>query len=301
MNLAVVTTQEMARLEQRACLEGASERQFMENAGQSIAALTEDFIEANALPRTVSLIVGKGNNGGDAFAAGLALLEKGFSVTAWHIFPVNACSALCQEMRQRFQKKGGAIHPLSQYRPIGVILDGLVGTGFKGKAEGALAQAIEQTNAAQLPILAIDIPSGLNGTSGAVESVAIRATQTLYLELPKIGFFINRGWDHVGALVKAEFELDRKYIDKSEASAHLLDPSTIVLPPIKRTRHKYEAGYVLACAGSKEMPGAAILSSYAALLAGVGIVRLFHFKHMDSALSAAPPELIKEEWSAQRI
>lgn len=301
MSIAVVTVQEMARLEQWACSDGASEKQFMENAGQSIAALTEHFIEENFLPRTVSLIVGKGNNGGDAFAAGLALLDKGFSVTAWHIFPVNACSALCQEMRQRFQKKGGVIHPLAKYRPVGVILDGLVGTGFKGKAEGVLAQAIEETNAADLPILAIDIPSGLNGTSGAVKSVAIRATQTLFLELPKIGFFINKGWDHVGTLAKAEFGLDHKYKEKAQAAAHLLDPSNVILPPIKRTRHKYEAGYVLACAGSKEMPGAAILASYAALLAGAGIVRLFHFKHMAAELSSAPVELIKEEWDGKSV
>jgi NAD(P)H-hydrate epimerase len=204
-------------------------------------------------------------------------------------------------MRQRFQKSRGTIHPFSQYQPAGVILDGLVGTGFKGKAEGVLAQAIEETNAANLPILSIDIPSGLNGTSGAVESVAIRATQTLYLELPKIGFFINQGWDHVGTLVKAEFGLGHMYREKAEATAHLLDPSNVVLPNIKRTRHKYEVGYVLACAGSKEMPGAAILASYAALLAGAGIVRLFHFKHMAAELSSAPVELIKEEWDGKSV
>jgi ADP-dependent NAD(P)H-hydrate dehydratase / NAD(P)H-hydrate epimerase len=98
--LSVVTAQEMARIEGLACAEGASEQRFMENAGLSIAAVTENFVEEHYLPRKASLIVGKGNNGGDAFASGIALLDKGFSVSAWHIYPPNACSPLCREMRQ---------------------------------------------------------------------------------------------------------------------------------------------------------------------------------------------------------
>lgn len=306
--IAVVTAQEMARIEHVACAEGASEQRFMENAGASIAAITEEFIEENHLPRKVSLIAGKGNNGGDAFASGLALLDKGFSVTAWHIFPSDSCSTLCQQMRKRFEKKGGKVHSITQertfnFRPEGVILDGLVGTGFKGKAEGILALAIDRVNDAHLPVLAIDIPSGVNGTSGAVESVAIRATATIYLEFPKIGFFIKQGWDHAGKLVKGSFGLGEKYLESVKPTAYLFPTETLsaLLPPIKRTRHKYEAGYVLGIAGCKEMPGAALLSSYSSLLAGAGIVRLFHPKNMNAELSAAPFELIKEEWDGKSL
>ncbi len=306
--LAVVTAQEMARIERLACDDGASEQRFMDNAGLSIAEITEDFAEEELLPRKVSLIAGKGNNGGDAFAAGLALLDKGFSVSAWHIYPPHACTPLCQQMRKRFEKKGGIVHALSNenafnYRPEGIILDGLVGTGFKGKAEGILARTIERTNSANLPIIAIDIPSGLNGTSGTVDSVAIRAKKTIYLELPKIGFFIQEGWDHVGQLLRGSFGLDEKYCKGAQPSAYLLDTNTLgqLLPPIKRTRHKYDAGYVLGFAGSKNMPGAAILSSFSTLLAGAGIVRLFHPKDMNAELSAAPYEIIKEEWDGKSL
>jgi hydroxyethylthiazole kinase-like uncharacterized protein yjeF len=288
----VVTAQEMARVEGLACAQGASESVFMENAGKAIAAR----VAARALDKVVTLLVGKGNNGGDAYAAGAKLLEMGFTVEAIHPFPLESCSPLCQEQGERFKRAGGKPCAEISFPKKGVILDGLVGTGFHGKAEGVLAQAIESANRSGLPILAIDIPSGLNGDTGAVESVAICAAETIYLELPKIGFFIGKGWDHVGELVSADFGLDKSFIAQAKASAYLLDESVLptLLPPIKRSRHKYERGYVLALAGSPGMPGSALLSSFAALRAGAGIVRLFYPEEMEIEFAQAPPELIRE-------
>jgi len=304
--LKVVTAQEMARIEALAYADGVSEEQFMQSAGQSIAKRTVEFIEDRQREKKVSLIVGKGNNGGDAFAAGCALLDLGYAVTAWHVYPPKVCSALCQKMREQFEKKGGAVHTVSNTASIhfeGVILEGLVGTGFRGKAEGILASAIESVNQSHLPVLAIDIPSGVNGSSGEVGSIAIHATQTFFLEFPKLGFFQNEGWNYVGKLVPASFGLDKRYKAKATPSAYLFDTTCLstLLPPLKRTRHKYQAGYVLAFAGSKQMPGAAILSSYGALRGGSGIVRLFHPPHMESELSYAPYELIKEAWTAKSL
>ncbi len=302
--LKVVTAQEMARIESLAYADGVSEEQFMEGAGLSIAKRTAEFIEDGQREKKVALIAGKGNNGGDAFAAGCALLDLSYAVTAWHLFPPNACSALCQKMRARFEKKGGIVHTVSNTASIhfeGVILEGLVGTGFRGKAEGILAGAIECVNAARLPVLAIDIPAGVNGSSGEVGSVAIHATQTFFLEFPKLGFFQNDGWNYVGKLISAHFGLDKRYKAKASPSAYLFDTASLALPPMQRTRHKYQAGYVLAFAGSKHMPGAAILSSYGALRGGCGIVRLFHPPRMEAELSNAPYELIKEAWTTQWV
>ena len=297
----VVTAQEMARVEALAYEEGFHEEQFMQQAGESVAKCVEEFIQDHALQKKVSLIAGKGNNAGDAFACASYLLGRGYSVVAWHIFPLNICSPLCKKMYERFQKMGGVIHNVSKASSIhfeGIILEGLVGNGFKGKAEGILASVIQCANEARLPILSIDIPAGVNGTTGEVGSVAIHATQTIFLEFPKWGFFQNEGWNHVGKLVAGHFGLDKRYRAKANPSAYLFDSSSVsrLLPPIKRTRHKYEAGYVLAFAGSKQMPGAALLASLGALRAGSGIVRLFHPPHMEAELSNAPYELIKEAW-----
>ena len=292
--LTVVTAEEMARIEKRAIAKGSSEKEFMENAAKAVADVAEHYVEAHRLRKSATLLVGKGNNGGDALAVGRFLLRQGFSVSALHLYPLEQCSPLCRLQVDAFKKAGGAIKPVYKDENFtfdlgGLIIDGIVGTGFAGKAEGIMEIAITAANKSGEHILAIDIPSGLNGSTGEVGSVAIDADTTVYLGLPKIGFFIGSGWDHVGHLALGEYGLPTSFIDEAEGVAYLLNEENMpeILPPIKKTRHKYEAGYVVAVAGSREMPGAAILASYAALRSGAGIVRLFHAKGMPQ--DGAPP------------
>lgn len=302
--LKIVTAREMGRIEALACAEGASEILFMENAAESIATAVEEHIDQHDFSRCVTLLVGKGNNGGDALAAGEILLKKGFRVVAHLIYPLEGCSVLCKAMRDRFCAAGGEVRFEGDYESEGIILDGLVGTGFRGNAEGVLAEAIERANASGLPIIAIDIPSGVDGSSGAVGSVAIRADLTVFLELPKSGFFWDQGWNHVGQLYHGRFGLEERYVAQAEAVATLCSDEEDIaglLPKIVRTRHKYQAGYAIAVAGSREMPGAALLSSSAALRSGCGIVRLFHPAGIEELLSSAPWELIREGWDCQNL
>lgn len=304
--IKVVTAHEMARIEGMAFAKGASEVDYMEHAAAAIADQVERFIDRHGLDQTVTLLVGKGNNGGDAYAAGRRLIEKGFTVVAYHIYSLESCGPLCKQMCESFKQRGGEIRFVHKeadfaFEPEGVILDGLVGTGFKGAAEGALAKIITAANNSGLPIIAIDIPSGVNGNTGIVETVAIQATLTIYLGLPKLGFFIGNGWDHTGELVYASFGLKQEYIDEAKPSAYLVNLASLssLLPKIKRTRHKYEAGYVLGFGGSPGMPGAAILSGFGALKSGAGIVRLFHPIGMEESLNNAPYELIREGWNGK--
>jgi len=275
--IKVVTAQEMKDIENRAFQKGYSELEFMQQAGVSVAIEVEKFIQERKLPKEVLLFAGKGNNAGDGFAAGAVLVAKGYSVIAYPIYPIERFSALCRNMYENFCAQGGKIEfslekIQERMNHAGLILDALVGTGMKRNADNELASAIEIANLSKLPILAIDIPSGLNGTTGEVGSIAIHATKTIYLELAKTGFFLRDGWDHVGEIVRGGFGLPE---DQVKASACLLNLSSLQLPSIQRSWHKYQKGYVVAVAGSKEMPGAAILASYAALRSGAGIVRLF--------------------------
>ncbi len=301
--LKVITSEEMARIEKLACDEGASELAFMEKAGDGIADAVEDYLEANFLVKEVTLVVGKGNNGGDAFAAGAKLIERGIKTKAIHIFPLEVCSPLCKIMHEKFRSRGGQILHDFHFGKEGVILDGLVGTGFRGKAEGILAEAIEQANQSGLPNIAVDIPSGLNGTTGEVGSIAINAVLTIFLQMPKIGFFLKNGWDHVGKLKCVSFGLGKKYIEDADPVAYLFNEENVpnLFPPIKRTRHKYQAGYVLCVAGSPGMPGAAIMASFSALRAGAGIIRLFHPQGMEAQFSGAPYEMIHEGWDGKKL
>lgn len=293
----VVTPQMMSSLEAAAYKEGWSERDFMEKAGQGIAQTTENFVNTHAIPKNAVVLCGKGNNGGDAFVAGCYLLSQGFSVLAIQLESLDHCSPLCQENGKRFMAKGGhIINKTNGYlEQRGVILDGLFGTGFKGEIGEPYASLIKAANASRNPILAIDIPSGLNGTTGEVSAATIAATETIYLGLPKTGFFLSNGWNTVGKLRYVNFGLPPSIIPTAEAEFELLTPQAMakLIPPIRRNRHKYQAGYVMGLAGSPEMPGAALLTSLAALRGGSGIVKLLHPAGMESQLAASPYELIK--------
>lgn len=276
----VVTSEEMSSLEK-----GGDLSLYMETAGRRVAECVIEFIEERHLPKKVTLLIGKGNNGGDGYAAGLWLLSEGYDVKAIPLY--EEVSPLNRTFRERFQKKRGKL----TQELDGVIVDGLLGTGLKGKPEKKIAEWIQKANTSTLPIIAIDIPSGLNGTTG--EGEAIFANVTVALGLAKIGFFLKNGWNHVGKLIIADFGLPQEKIAAAEAVAYL--PKDLELPKLIRNRHKYQAGYVVGYAGSSGLSGAAKLTGFAALKAGAGIVRLYHPEEIESA----PWELICNEWDAK--
>jgi NAD(P)H-hydrate epimerase len=289
--MKVVSAKAMAALENRAYQQGCSEKDFMENAGKGIAFNVQSHFDCCH----VWLLCGKGNNGGDAFVAGRYLLEQGFTVTAIQPEPLTVCSPLCQLNASLFQKRGGRICSSVDTFSPGVIVDGFFGTGFKGSIREPYAALVERANASGLPIIAVDIPSGVNGSTGEVEGTAINATTTLFLELPKTGFFLQQGWNQVGQIRAVPFGLPSAIKEDAQGDFELITQQLVhdFLPPIKRNRHKYAAGYVAGLAGSATMPGAALLASEAALRGGSGMVRLFHSQGMEVALACSPYELIK--------
>lgn len=294
--MKVVSAQGMAALEGKAYQQGSTEKDFMENAGRGIAEAAHDYVNRIRSPPVVWLLCGKGNNGGDAFVAGRYLLELGYHVTAVQFDPLDQCSPLCQQNGNLFlEKKGKLIHQIDSFGTSGIILDGLFGTGFKGVVRDPYASLIEKANGSGLPILAIDIPSGLNGTTGKIEGSVIQAAETIFLGLPKTGFFLEKGWNVTGKLRPVDFGLPQELVNQAPADFHLITQkyASSLLPPIQRNRHKYQAGYVIGLAGSLTMPGAGLLSSLAAFRTGSGMVRLLYPSGMEAELSASPYELIK--------
>lgn len=298
--MKVVSSKQMAYLESQAYRDGSTEEVFMENAGRGVAIETHTFADDNHLPSEVILLCGKGNNAGDAYVAGIHLLSWGYKVTAFQISSIHDASPLCKAHYTRFKENGGIIQDINHLEEIkfpdhGIILDGLFGTGFHGSAREPFGPAIELANKSGLPIISIDIPSGLNGETGIVEGPAIRATETIFLGLPKTGFFLQDGWNYVGKLRHVDFGLPHSYIDESDSELILLTEDMLRhhLPPILNSRHKYQAGYVVGLAGSPGMPGAGILSAYATLRSGAGIVKMLHPLGMEEELAASPYEVIK--------
>lgn len=295
--MKIVKAKEMARIEKIAYAQGASEEAFMQAAGKGVAEAAKKMCRSRE--KKIILLCGFGNNGGDAYVAGIDLLLSGYDVVALAITPFEKSSPLCRLQGERFAAKGKIIW-ISGAEDIDfgggdLLIDGIFGTGFHGEVEGLFATMIEKANRSGIPLLSIDIPSGINGNTGEVAKSTIIATETLFLGLPKKGCFIGEAWNHVGSPSICGFGLSPAIIDQAEEDFIILTDALIkeALPKIKRNRHKYEAGYVVGIGGSPGMPGAAILSSFASLKAGAGIVRLLHPKEMELEFGAAPLEIVR--------
>ena len=290
---AIVSAKEMARVEKKSIEEGANAEAYMDKAGAEIARIVQEEFA----PKKVLLLLGKGNNGGDALVAGLHLHELGVKVFAYHLYPPEEYSPLCKKKGEAFYQAKGIFLPIektTEFPSDSLILDGLLGTGFSGKTEGLLAETIEKANACGAPIVALDIPSGIDGNSGKAGGNAIKATMTITLGMAKLGLFVADGFNHIGSLRVVDFGLPKKYQEEAEVQGYLLSDTVLEhLPKIERTRHKYKAGYLLAVGGSPGMPGAALLACSAALRSGVGIIRLYHMPKMEEELCVAPYELIR--------
>lgn len=298
--MKVVSSKEMAKIEAKAILNGASSAEFMEEAGVQVARLAHAYTERHDLVKQVTLLCGKGNNAGDAYVAGIHLLNMGYTVDALQLTHFSECSELCQINQTKFFNAGGLVRevllPDDLALPLnGLIIDGIFGTGFKGEVKEPLASIIYKVNHSKLPILAIDIPSGLDGNTGIASEQTIIASETAFLGFPKTGFFLKDGWNYVGKLRYVDFGLSFKSTKDAKADFMTLDASDMktFMPDISKSRNKYEAGYVACLAGSLHMPGAAILSSTSALISGSGIVKLFYPEEMASELLNSPHELIK--------
>lgn len=290
----------MHNIERAAFDDGASENEFMQEAGSGVALVVQEFVERYGIARSVAVLAGKGNNAGDGYVAAIHLLHLDYTVVVFQYPSLATCSDMTQRNAARFAAEGGKILEISDASEInfpeeGVILDAIFGTGFDRKVEEPFLSIINAANESGLMVISIDIPSGLNGATGEAFPKSIQATETAFLGLPKTGFFLREGWDNVGTLRYVDFGLPEEYIEEVEADYILLTPQIVIpmLPKIRRTRHKYEAGLCVGLAGSPGMPGAALLSSSAALKAGAGMVKLLHPGSMQQELGSTPLELVK--------
>lgn len=302
--LPILTAEEMESLEKTAYTAGASEEEFMEKAGEGIARHAQALIAKEHLKPFILLLTGPGNNGGDAYVAGRILLEGEFKVTAIALAPREKCSKLSRLQMGRFEAKGGHIFFVEKESDINfvdaeLIIDGIFGTGFHGSVEGLYKSAILKANDSKKKILSIDIPSGIHGTNGKFQEIAINATETVFLGYPKVGCFMGDAWNNTGKIQIVDFGL-KKYINQNpKCRFYLIDEHTIDFPGIRKNWHKYERGYVVGVGG--RLSGASLLASISSLRSGAGITRLFYPENEEILYSRAPLELVLNKYSSDNL
>ena len=258
---------------------------LMENAGRAVAATAESILEGCSNKRIV-VFAGKGNNGGDGFVAARTLLDRGAQVTVILLAEPAAYSGDALVQLEVLEKCHPFIFTLCTEQDwdkaaiagelADLVIDGLLGTGFRGELSPDYARAAELINSLAAPVLAIDIPSGVEPDTGKAAQGAVNADVTVTLAAPKPGLYLYPGAEHAGEIMVAEIGIPAMLLAEANSKNELITQSLAKtkLPLRHGNAHKGMAGRVAVLAGSPGFTGAAALCSYAAVKAGAGLVTL---------------------------
>ncbi|MCA3070840.1 MAG: NAD(P)H-hydrate dehydratase [Rhodocyclaceae bacterium] len=294
------TTADLRQVEQLAAAAIARDGgiPLMERAGRAAATLAIEMLGDTG--GRVLVFAGPGNNGGDALVAARLLREAFHPVDVVfdgdeHRLPPDAAAALAA-----WRAAGGSTlgaPPSGGHWPL--VIDGLFGIGLKRPPDGVFAAriaAIATLARAGAQVLALDLPSGLDGDTGQVHGIAVEATRTLTFLALKPGQLTADGPDCCGELTLASLDVDATAL--VPASGHALDARHLagLRPPRRRNSHKGNHGSVGVLGGAPGMVGAALLAGRAALLAGAGRVTLGLIDEQGPACDPLQPELMVRRW-----
>ena len=289
---AIYTAEQVRGLDRRAIEErGIPGYELMTRAGHATLNALKALWPA---ARSISVLCGPGNNGGDGYVVARLARAQSMRVTVVALGDPKALTGDAAQACADFVAAGGRWEPWSEAAlDSDVIVDALFGIGLTRDVGGEAAVMIEAANVSGRPIVAVDIPSGLHADSGAVLGVAVRAAVTVTFIGRKVGCYVGAGLDHVGELVLDELDVPRQAYAGTEPVARLLgDEATLrALPRRSRATHKGANGHVLVIGGGPGMPGAVRLAGEAALRAGAGLVTVA-VHPQNTGIVAARPELM---------
>ncbi|WP_375774996.1 NAD(P)H-hydrate dehydratase [Bradyrhizobium sp. ma5] len=267
----VLTTTEMERADRLTIAAGTPGFALMMSAGQAVAEAAMDLVEEGP----IVVVAGRGNNGGDGFVAAAELAARGREVSV---------ILLCE----RDSLQGDAVlaakgwkYPVLPFNPQAIgkpalIIDALFGAGLNRSVKGDPLEMIAAINANGTPVLAIDLPSGINGTSGAVMGAAVQATETVTFFRKKPAHLLLPGRMYCGRVRVADIGIDPQVLDeiKPLTAENVPQAWRWSFPVPRIDGHKYARGHAVVVSGDIASTGAARLAARAALRAGAGLVTL---------------------------
>ena len=273
---------------------GVPSLELMERAGAGVTRIVERLAADGA----VAVVCGKGNNGGDGLVLARLLRKAGRSVTVLCAAPPDDFAGDARVNLERLpgdvpieltEDRAPAEQALTE---ASVIVDALLGTGFEGEPRGAVGEAIEAVNAAGAPVVSVDVPSGVDASTGVASGAAVRAAVTATFHAGKPGLWIAPGKTHAGEVHTIDIGIPRGSPRESEIG--LIGPAVFdLLPKRAASSTKFISGHVLIAGGSRGLTGAPRMAAHAAMRAGAGYVTGFVPESVQPILATAgPPELM---------
>ena len=295
----IVDSNAMRLIEERSLRSGLMVETLMDTVAQQIA----DHI-CTLSPQAVLILAGRGNNGADAYSTGTILLSKKIPCLALQVSEPKENSLLKTRQKQ-FIHRGGKIvtyNDLSTLPLNSILLDGIYGAGFRGIPDAQATKAILFANAHSGIIISIDVPSGIDPSTGEASGEAIFADFTVACQYPKKGCFLKEGFEHCGKILFANLPINNQTTDLT-----LIEDTDLssLLPRLQRGQDKFKAGLVVGIGGSSGMMGAVSLAAKAAFAVGAGYVRLLLPQSVCGELPELPLEAVKtllpddiEQWKS---
>jgi hydroxyethylthiazole kinase-like uncharacterized protein yjeF len=295
--MKIVTGKEMQTLDRRTITQAhVPSTVLMERAGEGIVRHLEEHC-GPARGKTITILCGKGNNGGDGLVVARLLHRRGAQIHVVLLTPITDLGRDAATMYRRLVRVTGRtaiirFQSADQVRHLlassDILIDALLGTGLSSVVTGTYREAIELINSAGKPVIAVDIPSGLHADTGAILGQAIRATLTITCGLPKLGLYVDAGIDQAGVIRVVDIGIPPTYVDAIESRTLLLtsDSAFQSLPERAPSAHKGIFGHAGIIAGSVGKTGAAALAARAALRIGTGLVTVATPSSVNDVLEA---------------
>jgi NAD(P)H-hydrate epimerase len=267
----LLTAAEMARADALAMQQGVPGLALMENAGRAVAQVAAEL--AGRAGAAVAVVCGPGNNGGDGFVAARLLREQGYRVRLALLGPREALKGDAAEMAKRW---GEPVEPLAPAAIDGadVVVDALFGAGLSRPLDGAAAEVVAAINAARRLVVAVDVPSGLDGSTGAAAGPVVLATRTVTFFRLKPGHLLLPGRTLCGEVTLADIGIPDAVLAGIGPRAFANRPSLWrgAYPMPQAGQHKYDRGHAVVVSGPADATGAARLGARGALRVGAGLV-----------------------------
>lgn len=267
--IPLLTTSQMAEADRLTIEGGKPGIQLMEYAGRAVAEVVhEHYTKCNLV-----ILCGPGNNGGDGFIAARLLRDWGWRVS---LFLHGAPGRLTGDAAEAAHRWAGPIHPMTPDACLGaeMVIDAIYGAGLTRDVEGVVGDIIERVNGTRIPVVAIDVPTGLDGNTGQVRGHAFQAVDTVTFFAAKPGHFLMPGRALCGKLNVADIGIAPETASRLSVDCFLNTPALWGgnFPRPVLDTHKYKRGHALVVSGDMTHTGAARLAARASLRAGAGLV-----------------------------
>lgn len=285
---------------------GVSGTVLMERAG---AAAFQYLSHRWPTARSIAVVCGTGNNGGDGYVIARLAHEKGLSVAVYQVGDESRISGDALAAAQRLEGAGLSLKPLTStdLSKVDVIIDALLGTGLEGEVSDHYRQAIEHINESGRGVLALDIPSGLHADTGIALGCAVKAEGTVTFIGMKQGLLTGQGSEYCGELVFANLNVPTEVYEMRPPSAERIDYQRTkhFLKPRPRYVHKGDCGHVLIMGGERGYTGAVRMAGEAAARVGAGLVSIATRPEHAMVINTGRPELmchgVEDETSFQQL